>query len=578
MNTDSVALRLLLVFCFAASSLGATQAMSPGQAAERGRMLVVDSPEFLADTSRAWVPADGFQNLPALAFDGANFLVAWSDTFLSAVYGTRMTPDGRILDPDRIRIASIDTTVIHPPEVRGVAWNGDVFLVVWQAEGRREGQRDVWAARVSRNGVLLDPAGIAIDTAFNDQMYPSAGSDGTGFFVSWLDLETGAWVVQGTRLNAQGQVVDTPSINISTWNPRCDNTAVGFCGSNYLVTWNQNNDTIRGARVSPQGVVLDSLSFVISRTPRTQRHVALCCNGEEYLATWESGRSLAWNVYGARITPEGAVLDTAGIPLSATPRTQRWPTLASQGDTFAAFWVDWRDSLDPSIYCTRVSAEGRVVDSLGIRVSSLEMRLASTTTSVMAAAGDGENVGLVWPRWLSRTGDDIVSTRLSPQGVVLDPEPMTITTQPNDQQMPVAGWNGTGFLAVWADHCRDSTRDIRAARIAPDGMVLDPSGITVSAARLDQFGPAVGFDGASGSLVAWADNRNGTDYDVYCARVTPEGVVLDTSGIPVSTARRNQGPPAVAFGTSDYFLVWQDFRNSTWDIYGARVSPTGAVL
>jgi hypothetical protein len=80
-------------------------------------------------------------------------------------------------------------------------------------------------------------------------------------------------------------------------------------------------------------------------------------------------------------------------------------------------------------------------------------------------------------------------------------------------------------------------------------------------------------------LVAWDQKiLVNSETDIYLTRVSPYGDVLDTAGLPVCTASENQFFPAVAFNGSGYFVVWEDFRNGTWDIYGARISPQGEVL
>jgi hypothetical protein len=109
--------------------------------------------------------------------------------------------------------------------------------------------------------------------------------------------------------------------------------------------------------------------------------------------------------------------------------------------------------------------------------------------------------------------------------------------------------------------------------------VLDPQGFVISQAAGYQQTPALGFDGAN-FLVVWIDQRYSGDYDIYGARVTPAGTVLDSAGIAVSTAANMQVSSAVAFDGANFLVVWQDCRNNpdTSDIYGARVTSAGVVF
>jgi large repetitive protein len=60
--------------------------------------------------------------------------------------------------------------------------------------------------------------------------------------------------------------------------------------------------------------------------------------------------------------------------------------------------------------------------------------------------------------------------------------------------------------------------------------------------------------------------------------VSQAGVVLDPNGIPISTAVHEQQAPQVSFGGTNYFVAWQDSWSGEDDVYGARVSPGGTVL
>jgi hypothetical protein len=54
--------------------------------------------------------------------------------------------------------------------------------------------------------------------------------------------------------------------------------------------------------------------------------------------------------------------------------------------------------------------------------------------------------------------------------------------------------------------------------------------------------------------------------------------VLDASGIIVTSQLTNEDWSRVAFGGADYLVVWEDSRNGPYDIYAARVTPGGAVI
>src|SRR5207249_3978893 len=136
-------------------------------------------------------------------------------------------------------------------------------------------------------------------------------------------------------------------------------------------------------------------------------------------------------------------------------------------------------------------------------------------------------------------------TRVSPAGSVLDPNGIAISLAANNQASPAVAFDGTNYLVVWQDFPGGTYFDIYGARVSPAGTVLDPAGIPISTAAGDQLSPALAFDGTN-YLVAWTDPRSGS-YDIYGARVSPAGTVLDPSGLAISFAAGGQGSPALAF-------------------------------
>lgn len=150
------------------------------------------------------------------------------------------------------------------------------------------------------------------------------------------------------------------------------------------------------------------------------------------------------------------------------------------------------------------------------------------------------------------------------------------------QATPAATFGKKVYLVAWSDGSRmlgKETADIYCARVEPGtGRSLDPTGIPVCKARDLQSRPAVAFDGTN-FLIAWEDLRNGTDHDIYAARVSEEGKVLDPDGFPVIRRPNNQAWPAVAFAAGNYIVAWMDARQyPVYGLYFARVTSEGKVL
>ena len=148
---------------------------------------------------------------------------------------------------------------------------------------------------------------------------------------------------------------------------------------------------------------------------------------------------------------------------------------------------------------------------------------------------------------------------------------------PQHQLLPACAFDGKGtFLVVWQQgrkYFEGEDARVLAARIAADGTVLDGEPLALCTAEGSQERPRVAF-AAGVFLVVWQDFRNGEDWDVRAARVRPDGKVLDADGIEVATGPRSQAMPDVAGGPEAFLVAWQDRRSSDpYEVFAALVPP-----
>ena len=520
--------------------------------------------------------APGYQQHPCVVSNGSDFLVVWQDdrSGIADIYGTRVNQAGVVLEPSGIAICSAVNSQTYP----SAAYNGTDYYIVWQ-DGRDTtfNEYDIYGTRISINGILLDTNGIEIFAGIASQAKPCISFDGVNCLAVWQDDRTQILGICGTRLDSAGTVLDPAGIvisgvqNLPEWQP-----SVTFNGTDYLVVWTDDRNgtypDIYGARVNPNGTVLDTLNIPISLTPGVKRMPAVGSDGNGFLAVWEDDRDYpAGDVYGARINAAGNVLDPQGIDVTTAAAFHNNPDVASGAGNFLVAWGDYRLGLYSSdIYGTRIDTTGSILDSPSLMICTAPFGQYSPSIAfngVDYCAVWTHNIGGAWT---------VKGTRISTSGIVLDPSFISITSGGNAMSPQIAA-NESGFSTVWVDYRNSYTSpDIYGARIGAAGNVLDPSGIAISTLGGIEYRPSIAF-GGSYYMVAWEDLRNGL-LDVYCARIDSNGVVIDSNGIAVTTADSLQSNTSVAFDGSSYLIVWQDKRNGSYDIYGARVDQNGTVL
>ncbi len=273
---------------------------------------------------------------------------------------------------------------------------------------------------------------------------------------------------------------------------------------------------------------------------------------------------------------------------------QNAPVITKGNNGYLAVWVDQRvnptgfnqdyypDSGDPGgqtladIYAARLDARGKLIDTTPIVVSQ-----ARWDQSAPDVAWNGQNWLVAWTTRrvadFSYT-DDVVGARVSPAGVVLDPEPIIIESSDDINEGSVTlSSDGTNWVAVWFD--QGSYFELRGARIAPDGSILDPGGVPL-------FQPDFGiypyqWDLAFAGdefLLVWSA-LTGSSTNILGQRFTPELQPLDPEPFTISNAVNYQYRPAVASNGTHFFVAWHDARHGSGArVFGSRVSHGGAVL
>jgi hypothetical protein len=175
-------------------------------------------------------------------------------------------------------------------------------------------------------------------------------------------------------------------------------------------------------------------------------------------------------------------------------------------------------------------------------------------------------------------------------GENLTPEVLLPGHEATDAAKPTMAYGTDIYLLAWqAD--RNEKADIVGMRLDQAGKPLDRKPFVISAAKDCQERPRMAF-GCGVFLVIWHDLRNGKDWDVFAARVTPAGKVLDPEGIAVGQGERNQCEPGVCWDGKNFQVLWRGFQAEMGEIvtgpnrlpaggyfiYGGRVSPEGKAI
>ena len=531
---------------------------------------------FVIDTNFLWGNAFGKQWHPAVCFGDTNYLAVWDDHI--GICGTRVSrsPMGQpVLDPARIIISTRIHTGISFGGNCPVACLGDTnYLVVWAEEHLMYGDfvydRDIYGRLVNKSGEVLGTSSFIISDEHLFQSFPSVSFNGTNWLVVWKDKRND-WndEIYCARVSQSGEVLDSDGIIISTTATSFSRTEVAFDGTNHLVVWN-SGDYVYGRRVSGAGEVLDTADIAIPGDYGHQPSVAF--DGTNYLVVY-----MQLGIRGARIDTSGTVLDPGGFIISTGLNTgwQLNPSVSFNGTNYFVAWEDWWSEMVYSdIYGSIVSTSGEVL------ISTIPIAIADYKQMDPAVASEGSDWLVVWfDRRGYPDIAEICGSRIDSSGTVLNPQPNAIfvSTGGNGQKFSSACFNGTNYLVAWGDW-RDSNLNVKGyelygTRVDPFGVTLDTTSIAISTASLNQVRPSVATDGTDW-FVVWMDSDWAEPLSCRGTRISQSGEVLDPEGILFATGSTEPYFCSVCFGGGVYFVTWRNWHS----LYGARVSTSGVIL
>jgi hypothetical protein len=384
-------------------------------------------------------------------------------------------------------------------------------------------------------------------------------------------------------LDRNPYLVDPSDIAISTTDNYHGPPFVAFNGICYLVAWAETHDTvaaIQAVRISPGGDICDPQHLTVSRKVYKWCKSLVASNGKDWFVIWaDSTDKTDFDLHGARVSAEGVVLDDPQLDIAVARGDQVGSAVASDGEGYLVAWRDMTEH-NHGVYALRVSSSGKIRDKSPIGITK-----SKYVNSPVAVASDGENYLLVWTE-LRSNNSQVVAVRVGSQQKGLGLNTILISkTSACEYFLPHVAYGRDKYLVVWEVDCKGRSMPslVLGRMISKSGDVINDTDIVVSE-RLQRLGygaPRTAF-GKSDFLVVWFDNLGigrRRRRDIYGARVSVNGIVLDTVNIPITSIRNTQAVPDVAFDGMNYFVVWWDARTRPMGhIFGTRVSTEGILI
>lgn len=233
-----------------------------------------------------------------------------------------------------------------------VAWDGENYLVVWTDRSFGDSVYDILVQQVSENGDLIDSS-FHISSAPNEQLHAAIALGDTSGLVVWQDDRIQPGDIYGQIILKKGELGDTNfAICIHSelqWGP-----AVAWNGTDYLVVWEDRRNypywSIYGQVVSPNEELIGD-AFAISEVPGEQGECAVAWSDTSYLVVWQNSRTPPgprhWKIYGQRVRSGQCV--GSNFPICTVSSCDvlhrchhRCPSLVFGSGKYLVVWEDYR--------------------------------------------------------------------------------------------------------------------------------------------------------------------------------------------------------------------------------------------
>ncbi|HYO65803.1 MAG TPA: hypothetical protein VEU33_06950 [Archangium sp.] len=308
-----------------------------------------------------------FAAVPAMATDGRQFLTVWRDVLRpTELFGARVSTDGKLLDPDSIRLNLDPAVEAGDP---AVAFDGKQFLVVWQ------GTFTLYLVRVNRDGTVVPPVLPLADIFSSPSPAPTIACGWRKCLVAWPDLADPRGI-RGVIVKSDDMGLGTREIVISSPAPALSSFGISAAWGHdrFLVVWSDERTgslKLVAARVRSDGTVLDPSGIRVSDSPGVQSFPDVVATRHGFFIAWSDTRLGTRDIFGTLVKPNGSVPDPDGFLIETSPDDELDAAVSYDGSRVLATW----SRLSPERFSVRgnfVRADGSLASPASFPLSTGE--------------------------------------------------------------------------------------------------------------------------------------------------------------------------------------------------------------
>lgn len=516
-------MRRILPF-FGLLSLAAAACHQTGDDSSNSSSAIADDGTSLTEAvspARGTGPSPNQQVRPALATNGTQFLAAWrecssaSGTFECSIRAGRMDAGGKVLDDVSLAMPHSVGTFDDSP---AIAFDGTNYLVVWAHSGAMNGSDPgrIHGARITPAGRVLDS--LPLELGSKGGKPAIAPADG-GWLVAWTELEAHEIHASLLAADATPIVDDTSLIAVSTTNSP-QTLSVAATSSEFLLAWENLADVQSKTEVHAVRLEPTNLGFLdpqpIDVAVENDAHCAypqIASDGSRFLVTW---------------TGLDGFGDTSGRFVESDGSLGEKNTLATTGKYARIGFDGLSYVLANTSGVSRFDRKSLTFDKFvqGPDVTLFEPPPALATTAdgtlvLQSTPSYGDFPDTYEDSGATPIAAILYNRELAPSATIVRP-----ARAPAVANHVVSAQNGDERLVVWHEYRRDwAHAEIRGAIVKNGAIVSGESFLIRGSDERGLTDPSVVFDGTS-YAIAWNESINGEAKGVGVAHLDTKGKLI----------------------------------------------------
>lgn len=321
-------------------------------------------------------------------------------------------------------------------------------------------------------------------------------------------------------------------------------------------------------------------SPVVGPAPGSQRSASLAPGAASSLLVFDDERAGDRDIFGVRLGPTGVPIDAVPFPISGDPGAQgldpahqSGPVAAWNGQSWLVVYTSEVDNgfgyWTEKYYARRVSAQGQALDAAPILVSDPNQTNAGKQFGL---ASDGQNWVVLYSTLDASSNPQLRAKRIAPDGTVLDPSGVLVTASSGASE-PSAHFAGGKYLFLWWDNGsvikgRQFTPQLQPADAGPVTLPVGPTHISLK------------WKAASNGtelLLVWMIENVFFTSSIVGARIDANLNLVGSPSLAVSgtSASDYHVDPTVTWDGTQWIVGW--LFGGSQNARAARVSAAGQV-